>query len=105
LDPAQRSPALRRTDGEAGEEISFPGGTGIGLRASFIADLCRCGSRPPAQASEPMGRAARALFRADVRVVDWPCNRCSDLSLGLRTTRPLGQPEKQRAQQFPAGHD
>src|SRR6516162_3328907 len=30
-----------------------------------------------------MGRTARALFGANVRIVDWPCNRCPDLSLGL----------------------
>ena len=45
-----------------------------------------------------MGRAGRALFRADVLIVDWPCNRCPDRSLELRTVRALGgsRAEKQR---------
>ena len=38
-----------------------------------------------------MGRAGRVLFRADVRIVGWSCNRCPDRSLGFRTISPLAR--------------
>jgi hypothetical protein len=31
-----------------------------------------------------------ALFGPDVRIMDWPCNRCPDFSLGLRAISSLG---------------
>jgi hypothetical protein len=37
-----------------------------------------------------MGRAAWALFGPDVGIVDWPCDCCPDVSLGLCAIRALG---------------
>ena len=74
-----------------GEAAGLRGGTHLDLfRGSFGADLCRCGGRACDQTCEPMARGSRAFFGADVRIVDWPCDCCPDLSLGLRAIRALG---------------
>ena len=71
-------------------KLVLRGGTDVDLlRGSFGADLCRCGDRTCDETCEPMGRAARALFGANVRIVDWPCNRRSDFGVGLRAICPL----------------